>query len=117
MTLKLNIYTDETLTHIARVAEADELKIPYRAAMQIIQSLDGLNIDNSEKIIQILTKNITQEDKIIKATFKISDSELDLINSSELIGVCKQLYSWAIGKVNNLKGENNPKNYPTPAKI
>ena len=114
MTLKLNIYTDETLTHIA---EADELKIPYRAAMQIIQSLDGLNIDNSEKIIQILTKNITQVDKIIKATFKISDSELDLINSGELINVCKQLYSWAIGKINNLKGENNPKNYPTPAKI
>ena len=117
MTLKLNIYTDETLTHIARVAEADELKIPYRAAMQIIQSLDGVNIDNNEKIIGILTKNITQVDKIIKATFKISDSELALINSSELIGVCKQLYSWAIGKVNNLKGENNSKNYPTPAKI
>ena len=117
MTLKLNIYTDETLAHIDRVAQADELKIPYRAAMQIIQSLDGLNIDNSEKIIQILTKNITQVDKIIKATFKISDSELDLINSGELINVCKQLYSWAIGKVNNLKGENNPKNYPTPAKI
>ena len=117
MTLKLNIYTDETLAHIDRVAQADELKIPYRAAMQIIQSLDGLNVDNSEKIIGILTKNITQVDKIIKATFKISDSELDLINSGELINVCKQLYSWAIGKVNNLKGENNPKNYPTPAKI
>ena len=117
MTLKLNIYTDETLTHIDRVAQADKLKIPYRAAMQIIQSLDGLNIDNSEKIIGILTKNITQVDKIIKATFKISDSELDLINSGELINVCKQLYSWAIGKINNLKGENSSKNYPTPAKI
>ena len=34
----LNIYTDDTLRELKRVAEADQLRVPYRVAMYIGQS-------------------------------------------------------------------------------
>lgn len=109
MDLKLNIYTDESLMEVKRVAEADEIKVPYRVAMYIVSSLEGVNLKNNDDLINFIGKSIDKLDKIIKATFKVSESELDCIDASELIGTCLELYNWALSKMNNLNGDN-PKN-------
>ena len=47
MNLVLNIYTDETLTDVKRVAEADSLVIPYRVSMWLLENLDSVKIGNN----------------------------------------------------------------------
>ena len=107
MRLKLNIYTDETLTEIKRIAEADRLKVPYRVAIYIGQSLENINIKNEDDIIKFITSNLDKLDKIIKATFGISETELDCIDIADLATVGTDLYKWAIEKFNSIKSDNS----------
>ena len=114
MNLVLNIYTDDTLTEIKRVAEADRLKIPYRVAMYIGQSLDTLELKNEDDIFKFLTGSMDKLDKVIKATFGVTDTELDCVDVAELGAVGVELYKWGIEKLQSLKG-NNSKNVVTTA--
>ena len=114
MNLVLNIYTDDTLTEIKRVAEADRLKIPYRVAMYIGQSLDTLDLKNEDDIFQLVTGSSDKLDKVIKATFGVTDTELDCVDVAELGAVGVGLYKWGIEKLQSLKG-NNSKNVVTTA--
>ena len=96
MNLVLNIYTDDTLTEIKRVVEADRLKIPYRVAMYIGQSLDTLDLKNEDDIFKFLTGSMDKLDKVIKATFGVTDTELDCVDVAELGAVGVELYKWGI---------------------
>lgn len=104
MNLVLKIYTDDTLTELKRVAEADRLKIPYRVAIYIGQSLDKLDLKNENDILNFVGGNIESVDKIIKATFGVTDTELDCIDVAELGAVAKEVYKWGIEKLGSLKG-------------
>lgn len=106
MNLVLNIYTDDTLTEIKRTVEADKLKIPYRVAMTVAQSLDDLDINNDDELLKVITGNIDKVDKIIKATFGVSELELECVDVAELGAVAKEVYKWGIEKISSLKGEN-----------
>ena len=109
MNLVLNIYTDDTLTTLKRVAEADRLKIPYLGAMYIGQSLDTVSLKNEDDILKFVTGNLDKVDKIIKATFGVTDTELECVDVAELGAVASEVYKWGIDKLNSLKG-NNSKN-------
>ena len=109
MNLVLNIYTDDTLTTLKRQAEADRLKIPYRVAMYIGQSLDTVSLKSEDDILKFITGNLDKVDKIIKATFGVTDTELECVDVSELGAVASEVYKWGIEKLNSLKG-NNSKN-------
>lgn len=115
MNLVLNIYTDDTLTEIKRVVEADRLKISYRVAVTIGQSLETLDIHNDNDLVRLVTGNLDKVDKIIKATFGVTDTELDCVDIAELGAVAVELYKWGIEKINSLKGGNNSKNVVTTA--
>lgn len=110
MNLVLNIYTDESLTELKRVAEADKLKVPYRVAMYIIGSLENVDIKNDNDLIKFISGSMDKVDKIIKATFGVSESELDCIDAGELGSVCVELYKWGMGKIESIKGEKKSKN-------
>ena len=114
MKLVLNIYTDETLTEVKRTAEADRLKIPYRVAIYIGQSLDKLDVKNDTDLLNFVGGNIDKLDKIIKATFGVTELELDCVDAGELGAVAVELYKWGMDKLNSLKG-NNSKNVETTA--
>lgn len=102
--MKLTIYTDDSLVEVNKVVEADKLKIPYKVSMYVIQSLDDINLDNTDDVLKFITKNIDKLDKIIKATFGITDSELECIETTELIETGKEIYKWVIDKVGSIKG-------------
>lgn len=106
MNIVLNIYTDESLTEIKRTAEADKLKIPYRVAINIIESLDGLDIKNENELIKFLGSSAGKLDKIIKATFGVSESELDCVDAGELGAVGSELYKWAMEKIQGISSKN-----------
>ena len=117
MILKLNVYTDDSLTDIKRTCEADKLKIPYKVAMFIIQSLDNVSLNNEDDIIKFITGNVDKMDKIIRATFGISESELECVDAGELVETLKELYVWAMEKINTLKSGKNEKNVETPVNL
>lgn len=108
MNLHLNIYTDETLTEIKRVAEADSLKIPYRVSIFILKALDGVEINNNEDLVKFISQNIEKLDTIIKATFGVSNAELECVDTIEVIDALKDLFVWATDKIKRVAG--NQKN-------
>ena len=114
MKLVLNIYTDDTLTELKRVAEADALKIPYRVAIYIAQSLDKLDLKNTDDIFNFVIGSVDKLDKIVKATFGVSETELECVNVMELGAVGVELYKWGIEKINSLNG-NSSKNVEATA--
>ena len=114
MNLVLNIYTDDTLTELKRVAEADRLKIPYRVAIYIGQSLDKLDLKNDSDLLNFVGGNMENLDKIIKATFGVTETELECVDVAELGAVGVEIYKWGIAKLNSLKG-NDSKNVVTTA--
>lgn len=114
MKLVLNIYTDDTLTEIKRKAEADRLKIPYRVTTYIGQSLETLDIDNENELVNFVAQNLDKLDKVIKATFGVSELEMECIDAMELGAVAVEVYKWAIDKIKTLRG-NNSKNVEVTA--
>ena len=111
MELRLKIYTDDTLRVVKREEVADRVKIPYRVSVYIGQSLDSLDIDNQNDLIQFVSKNLDKLDKIIKATFGVTDEELECIDTADLIGVGTELYKWGIDKIKSLRsGVDGSKN-------
>ena len=104
MKLVLNIYTDDSLVEIAKTVEADKLRIPYRVITYVSQSLESVDIENEVDIFNFIVSNVDKLDKIIKATFKITDSELEYIDVMELKDVAIEIYKWALDKINGLKG-------------
>lgn len=113
MILRLTVYTDDSLTDVKRVVEADRLKVPYRVAMYIGQSLDSLNLNSEDDIYNFVIKSLDKLDKIIKATFGISDTELDCVDAAELGTVAVELYKWGIEKFDSLKGDTSKNAVPT----
>ena len=114
MNLVLNIYTDDTLTEIKRTVEADKLKVPYRVAMYIGQSLDNIKLNNEDDLFKFVIGSLDKLDKIIKATFGLTETELECIDVAELGAVGVELYKYGIEKINSLKGSNQ-KNVETTA--
>lgn len=110
MKLQLTVYTNDTLVDVKRVVEADRLKIPYRVTGYLMASMENLSLDDKEGLFNFITGNTDQLDKIIKATFGVTDNELDCIDTAELIGVGMEIYSWGIEKIKNMKQGNNSKN-------
>lgn len=104
MKLLLNVYTDDTLIELKRTVEADRLKIPYRVAITVAESLDGVNLDNVDDVIKLISGNAGYVDKIIKATFKVTDLELECVDVAELGAVAMEIYKWTIDKFKSLNG-------------
>lgn len=112
--LALTVYKDDTLKDVERVVEADRLKIPYRVSLYIGQSLDTLDLNNVDAVFKFITGNLDKLDKVIKATFGLSDAELDCVDTSELVTVGVELYKWGIDKIKSMRGADS-KNAVTAA--
>ena len=82
--------------------------------MYIGQSLDTLDLKNEDDIFKFVTGSMDKLDKVIKATFGVTDTELDCVDVAELGAVGVELYKWGIEKLQSLKG-NNSKNVVTTA--
>lgn len=113
--LRLTVYTDESLTEPKRVVETDELKIPYRTATYIIDCLDKADFKDNDAILKFITGNVDKLDKVIKATFGVTEAELDCLNTTEVVTVGVELYKWCMQKLNNMNGGTDSKNAVTAA--
>ncbi len=105
MRYALNIYTDDSFTDIKRVAEADRCKIPYRVSMNLITSLEGIDLKDADDIIRFLATMPDMLDKIVKATFHVSELELECIDVMEFGPILKDMYDWAMTHVKGLEAK------------
>lgn len=108
--LQLTVYTDDDLSEVKEVVEADELKIPYRVAGYLLQSMENLSFDDKEGMFNFVAGNTEILDKVIKATFRVTDNELACINATELISVGREIAKWVMDRVSSFKQGNNSKN-------
>ncbi|MCM1218131.1 MAG: hypothetical protein NC548_26900 [Lachnospiraceae bacterium] len=109
MRLKLNVYTNDEFTEVKRTCEAERLRVPYRVAMYVAQSLDEVeDITDERQILKLLAGSGEQVTKIIKATFGVSETELEAVDAGEMIDVALELYRYAIEKFGSLIGGNGP---------
>lgn len=109
MELKLNVYADEAFSEVKRVCKADRVRIPYRVGIYVAQTLDQVDdITDEKQILKIVTGSTDQITKVIKATFKVSESELECVDIGEMYDVAMELYRYAIEKFQSLKGDNSP---------
>lgn len=107
MKLVLNVYTDDTLTEIKRVVEADKLRVPYRVALYVAQTLDTVNFKNEDELFKFIVNSLDKVDKIIKATFGVTETELECVDVMELGAVGVEIYKWAVDKISALNGGNS----------
>lgn len=104
MSLKLTVYKDETFAEVERIIEVEKPIIPYRVAMTIGASLDGIDKITNDDLYKFVIKNLDKLDRIMKATFGVTDSELDRVDVLELGRLGVELYKWAVEKFNSIKG-------------
>lgn len=106
MEFKLTVYKDESLQEVKRIAEADSLKIPYRTSLDLINMLASIDGEEGEDVLGAIRSAPECLNKILKATFGLTETELDGINAAELIDVVKGLMTWCIAQ---LRGMHKPK--------
>ncbi len=108
--LQIKIFETDELKKVKRTETAEKVKIPYRVALRLIKSLDGTSIEEEENLIRFVTGNIEKVDKVIKATFDITENEMECIDMMDLIEVGKELFAWVMDEVKKLKKVDPEKN-------
>lgn len=111
--MKLTIYTDDTYTNVREVRERDKMKIPYRVAQHVIKSLDGLDLNDDKAVLAKLLESEEQITAVVRATFGLTDADLDYVDLLELSELAGQIVDFVLSKINDLgAGDNVP---PTAA--
>lgn len=111
--LKLTIYTDDTYTTEREVRVRDKMKIPYRVGQYVIKSLSGLDLNDNNAVLAKLLESEEQITAVVRATFGLTDEDLDHVDLLELSGLAGQIVDFVLSKINDLgAGEKVP---PTAA--
>lgn len=109
MQLKLNVYKDDNFTEVKKTYEKDSLRIPYKVAMHVAKMLDQVSDFTDEKqVLKIIASSGEYLTKIIKATFGVSESELEYVDILEMYDVAMEIYQYVLGKFKSLTGGQGP---------
>lgn len=109
--MKLNIYTDGSLTEVKEVREVPRMKIPYRVGQYIVKVISDLDMGEDQKILDTLLASEEQITAVVRATFGLSEEDLDCIDAMELADLAKEIIAFASGKLAELgkgRGDESP---------
>lgn len=111
--MKLTIYTDDTYTTVREVRERDKMKIPYRVGQYVIKAVTGLDLSDDKAVLSKLLESEEQITAVVRATFGLTDEDLDHVDLLELSELAGQIVDFVLSKINDLgAGDNVP---PTAA--
>ncbi len=105
--LSLTIYANEEFTEVKRIVETDELKIPYKVTKYIAEVLQNVNTADTDALYNIVINSMDKVEKIIKATFGVSNTELEYIDTMEIVDMAMKLIKWAKSKFTMLNGASS----------
>jgi len=109
--LRINIYTDETYSEVKETREAARIKIPYKVAKDVLQIVQGLDLADDRAIFQQLLKSEEYITRIVKATFGLTEDDLEYIETGELYDTGKEIVQFVIDKMAAMgitMGDNDP---------
>ena len=101
-TLKLTIYTDDTYTAEREVRTAEKMKIPYRVGQYVIKAVAGLDLNDDKAVLAKLLESEEQITAVVRATFGLTDEDLDHVDLLELSELAGQIIDFVLSKINDL---------------
>lgn len=100
--MQLTIYTDDTYTDVREVRERDKMKIPYRVGQYVIKAVAGLDLSDDKAVLAKLLESEEQITAVVRATFGLTDEDLDHVDLLELSELAGQIVDFVLSKISDL---------------
>lgn len=100
--MRITIYQDDTYTEIRETRECDRIKIPYRVGQYVINTMSKLDYKDETKIVGAVLDSEEQITKIVKATFGLTDEDLETVDMMELGDVAKDIINFVLAKISEM---------------
>ena len=100
--MRLNIYTDESFNEVREIRERDRMKIPYRVGQHVINTLSMLDLNNDQEVLHTLLESEKQITAVVRATFSLTDEELDYVDVMEMADLAKEIVAFVVTKMADL---------------
>lgn len=100
--MRITIYQDDSFTEIRETREADRLKVPFRVGQYVINVMSKIDYKDEEQIIGAIMDSEEQITKIVKATFGLTDADLETVDVVELGEVAKEIINFVLAKIAEL---------------
>lgn len=119
--MKLTIYTDASFSEVREVRERDRMRIPYRVAQYVLTALQDLDLKDDQKILHTVLSSEAQITAVVRATFGLTDEELDCVDVMDLADLAKEIIAFVVNKMTDLgvgaghASGDAEKNAPAPA--
>lgn len=115
--MRLNIYTNEQFTDIRETRERDKIKIPFRVAQYVLNTLAAMDFKDDDEVLHAVLTSEEQLTAVVRATFGLAEDDLDFIDAMELYEVGQQIVAYVIEKMAALgiSFEDMSPNAKTPA--
>lgn len=97
--LKLTIYANDTYTDIREERTAQRIKIPYRVAQYVINLIPTLDLRDGDSILRHVLSSEDEITKVVRATFGITDEDLEYVDIVELGDVAKEIVNYVVQKL------------------
>ena len=107
--MKLTIYTDESMAEVREVREVPRMKIPYRTSEAVTDMLADLDLEkmNNTALLGMLIKNRHHITAVVRATFGLTEGDLNCVDTMELLDVGKEIVKWVLDEIAKLGGNKN----------
>lgn len=97
--MKLTIYTDDAFCDVREVRERDRMKIPYRVGQYVVNMLSSMDINDEQQIIQRVLDSEEQITAVVRATFGLTDNDLDHVDMMELADLGREIIGFVVQKM------------------
>lgn len=97
--MKLTIYTDETFCEVREVRERDRMKIPYRVGQHVVNLISAMDLNDEQQIIRSVLDSEDQITAVVRATFGLSDEDLDHVDAMELADLGREIIAFVVQKM------------------
>lgn len=102
--MKLTIYTDESMAEVREVRERPRMKIPYRTSEAVVDMLADLDLEkmSNTALLGMVIKNRQHVTAVVRATFGLTDGDLNCVDTVELLDVGKEIVKWVLDEIAKL---------------
>lgn len=97
--MKLTIYTDETFCEVREVRERDRMKIPYRVGQHVVNLISTMDLNDEQQIIRSVLDSEEQITAVVRATFGLTDADLDHVDMMELADLGREIIAFVVQKM------------------
>lgn len=106
--MRITIYQDDTYTDIRETRECDRIKVPFRVGQYVINTLSKLDYKDEQKVLSAILESEEQITKVVKATFGLTDDDLETVDVMELGDVAKEIINFVLSKVAEMGVDFDP---------